>query len=174
MAQDTKIQELKERVAARTAFITQAANFIMEIVEKHGRVTEHYAGSCHTKVTRVVDDLQGFSFIFRTGLSMMGGSEILVRRCFCIGGAESGMVVVFAFSWNSQVKFDLSECQVRIFEKEEDWQEALRRMFEDPAAVHAYIEENAAKRRAELAKQSREQLEIACLEAEAKRLMITY
>lgn len=160
-----ELRELKRKVAERERFVASVFAFVESVVLKHGKITKSEVHNCNTHVVRELADFNGLTFVWSTGLSMMGGNTINI---FFRRSKEENCLVLSIYY---QVDYDVSEdYDVQVFDECGDWQKAFA--YATKHTVNLLRKRNKALSKAEKAelRVQREEVLAVQLEEKAKKL----
>ncbi len=123
-------QALARKIKQRQTFLLKVVAFVDILMGKIGKVTRNEQHSCHTRVTREVQDFAGFVIVEDTGFSMMGGNRISL---------SFGGVSVFTVYWQSCTP-SADEFRVEFWNKEKPWYNKFLRVMKDKDKIICRME----------------------------------
>lgn len=162
-------KSLEQKVAERKALVSKFAKFTKEIAMGLGRSTTVSQGSCHTHVRWFLGNFRGFSFLFDTGQSMMGGEDVVIWYHPDTTEIDPDkMEPVFKF----HNPFDsISEMrEVKIFDTKVDWVSALKRVITRKKEIMRKMESKKVKEKKGQQQKETESLRKEALLADMKKL----
>ena len=164
VSKETK--NLAKKIAARREFLKKIVPTIDRVVQEYGRVLSEVRHDDYTNTVAQLNDFARFSFRTNFGQSMFGGNVIIVW--YYPAGTSSDKQIVLNLYW----QVDLEECEVRAFDEDTGWQQALLRLMKNKERVLARIKEKSARVARKLNAKRKAQEKEAALREEARRLSI--
>ena len=122
---------LAKQVAARNEQVERYVKFAIDLLDKQGKVVSSRVEQCHTRVIQWLTGFAHFSFHCESGMTSMGGNAVKIyyhpkAKEIPI---DSAMPVLKVY-WQP-FGFNVSICDVNVFDEAVPWQTALNRAITD-------------------------------------------
>jgi len=128
-AKPSEDELLTKQVAARGKLVERYVKFAISLLDKRGEVLSTRVEQCHTRVIQWLTGFAHFSFHCESGMTSMGGNVVKIyyhpkAKEIPVDGARPVLKVYW-----QPFGFDVSICEVNLFDEAAAWQTALNRVI---------------------------------------------